>query len=330
MECPTPKVTLLTKTELPLETVYALWDASKTENPLMMPEEVREKVPAEEVEKLFKSVIAQKIPIGEHIHFTFMLENVSISWREQAARHRIGTKPGPERLGVDISMEIDGLMQAAVIPNLAESSWWSQSMRIMDMSKFADKGAYRLPDTVRNHPEPEVEEHFHIAMKTAQDAYAWLVQKGIPMEDARDLIGLGAQHRISWDFNIGSLQHISGKRGCWILQLGLWGPVIGGMIDELVAKVHPVFREMITPPCLNGDDFTGCVYQEEVRRRYSGEDALPPCPLHLNHHQHPDIIFPLGLYRPQVDIPMKAEMIERANQYRYFWGRDPYSGTRLK
>ena len=233
MECKTPKVKLLTWTNDPLETVYSLWDATKTENDLMSTQEVKEAIEPTEVEKLFKAVIAQRIPIGEHVHFTFVLENVSVSWREQAVRHRIGTKPGPESLAADIHMDIDALMKVGAIPNLAESSWWSQSMRIMDMSRFADKGAYRLPETVINHENPAVRERFQAAMKTAQDEYAWLVRQGIPMEDARELIGLGAQHRISWDLNIGSLQHIVGKRGCWILQLGIWGPVIMGMISEL-------------------------------------------------------------------------------------------------
>jgi len=300
-----PHVTLLTWTQHPLETVYSVWAASKNEEALMPPAAVKNFVSPEEVEELFRAVIAQRIPIGEHIDFVFMLENVSVSWREQAVRHRIGVTTSPERLGVDI------------IPDLAESSFWSQSMRIQNMGQFAKNKAYRLPQTIADHPNAGLEREYHNMMRSIETVYNLLVDKGIPMEDARELIPLGAQHRISWKLNIGALQHIIGKRGCWILQLGIWGPVITGMVNELATKVHPIFRELVTPPCFGKDDYTGCIYMEECRRRLTGDDALPPCPLHANHE--------LGNLSV---VPMFEEMTERAEQYREFWGRDPYTGKR--
>jgi len=327
---PEPKVTLLTWTSLPLETVYSVWQASKNEDPLVTPEQVKRDVDPSEVRDLFRRVIAQRIPIGEHLDFVFMIENVSVSWREQAVRHRIGVSPSPERLGADI-----GLVEVDRVPDLSDSSWWSQSMRIQNMGKFADNEAYRLPATVRG--DIGLELMFKRVMKTIQDAYNELVEAGVPMEDARELIPLGAQHRISWRLNIGALQHIVGKRGCWILQLGIWGPVIRGMISELVAKVDPIFGELVTPPCLDGDKFTGCKYHEECRRRIDGEDALPPCPLHLVHHHIPDnCVGPPDSQRPydpavqeRLSLPMAAEMRARAKDYEAFWGRNPYTGERL-
>ncbi len=318
-KCQEPKVTLLTWTKHPLETVYSVWEASKTTGSLRTPTEIRLDVYPDEVEKLFRAVIAQKIPIGEHVDFVFMMENVSVSWREQAVRHRIGTEPSPERVGVDFVMD--------EMPNLAKSSWWSQSMRIQDMGRFADERQYRLPPTIAHHADKGLEARYHRTMSAIQTLYRELVEAGIPMEDARELIPLGAHHRISWKLNIGALQHIVGKRGCWILQLGLWGPVIQGMIRELVERVHPVFAELVTPPCLNGDDFTGCVYREECRRRLTGDDALPPCPLHLHHHGL-DERGPIPL--DEYCVPREKEMTARAEQYRTFWQRDPYTGRRLK
>jgi len=324
---PEPKVTLVTWTKNPLETVYAVWMASKNEEALIDPaqlsgalrsqySEVSPNLPSqEEVETLFKAVIAQRIPIGEHVDFVFVMENVSVSWREQAVRHRIGVEISPERLGIDL------------IPDLAKSSWWSQSMRIQNMGEFASNGAYRLPATVKGHGE--ITDTYHETMKTVQDAYNKLVAAGVPMEDARELIPLGAHHRISWKLNIGALQHIIGKRGCWILQLGIWGPVIRGMIDELATKVNPIFRDLVRPPCLNDSDdelpYTGCVYMEECRRRLTGDDALPPCPIHLNYEgKHEE---GLDLHKP---VPMLAQMKERAKQYEKFWGRNPYTGEKIK
>lgn len=330
---PQPKVTLVTGTSDPLETVYSVWMASKSEAPLMSVADVKRDVPVFEVEKLFRAVIAQRIPIGEHIDFVFMIENVSVSWREQAVRHRIGTLPSPERVGADIVM-MDR------IPDLPDSSFWSQSMRIQDMGAFAENGAYRLPETVVEAGAEAVREYRKTMVQIAK-TYRYLVDAGVPMEDARELIPLGTHHRISWRLNIGSLQHIVGKRGCWILQLGIWGPVITGMIEELATKVHPIFRELVSPPCLKGDDFTGCIYHEENRRRYTGDDKHPPCPLHVTHHHLPEALgvnlarsgsgaTPTGpiLPKPSDGIPRYGEMLERAEDYRSFWGRDPYTGKR--
>jgi thymidylate synthase ThyX len=315
-----PKVTLLTWTQNPLGTVWSVWEASKTEMPIIPPDEIEETVSQEALEKLFRAVIAQRIPIGEHIDFIFMIENISISWREQAVRHRIGTKISPELLGIDI------------VPDLAESSFWSQSMRIQNMGRFATEKKYRLPESIANGPA-ELEREYHNLMRNIELVYNLLVDHGVPMEDARELIPLGAQHRISWKLNIGSLQHIIGKRGCWILQLGIWGPVITGMVNELATKVHPIFRELVCPPCIHGDDFNACIYEEECRRRLDGEDELPPCPLHLCHHKlklregiGPDARDQAIISR---NIPMTEEMYERAEQYQIFWGRDPFTGRKI-
>ena len=206
-DCPSPKVTLLTYTRDPLETVFSVWEASKTEKPLRSPSEIARDVPRAEIEELFRAVIAQRIPIGEHVDFVFMLENVSVSWREQAVRHRIGVNPSPERLGSDIVVDR--------IPDLSDSSFWSQSMRIQNMGAFARRGAYRLPRSIRDHELSErLEGVYRDTMFHIEAAYNILVKAGIPMEDAREVIPLGAHHRISWKLNIAALQHIIGKRGC--------------------------------------------------------------------------------------------------------------------
>lgn len=323
-----PKVTLTTWTQHPLEAVYVVWKSSKDDEPLMSTDDVINNVDPSEVRDLFRRVIRQRIPVGEHIGFVFIMENVSVSWREQAVRHRIGTRPSPERLGADMVVD--------VIPDLADSSWWSQSMRIQNMGEFATQGRFRLPETVER--DDKLTQMFIETMFAIQRTYNVLVGAGVPMEDARELIPLGAQHRISWCLNIGSLQHIIGKRGCWILQLGIWGPVIEGMVIELVQKVDPIFSELVTPPCLCDDEFRGCIYHEENRRRYLGLDAHPPCPLHFRNHHIPehsgksdDIA---SAHTPETQakfhLPMAEQMRERAVQYAAFWWRNPYTGKRLK
>ncbi len=320
-----PKVTLLSYTNYPLETIYSVWEASKGEDRLRTPKEIREQVRKEEIEKLFRAIIAQNIPVGEHVDFVFMLEGVSVSFREQMVRHRIGTLPSPERIGVDMVVD--------KIPDISSSSWWSQSMRIQDMGAFATNRMFRIPDSLENkyvNSNCNLGEECHVisipariayenCMQNIEQVYKLLVSAGVPMEDARELIPLGAQHRISWKINISSLRHIVGERGCWILQLGLWGPIIKGMIGELATKIHPIFREFVTPPCIKGDEFKGCVYMEECRRRLSGEDKLPSCTLHLNYY-HDGV---------SENTPLYDEILQRANEYKRIWGRNPFDGKRL-
>lgn len=357
-----PKVTLINPPSHVLETIWILWQKSKVDDNTQTLDvlEVERTIPKPELEKLFWDVLRQHIPVAEHIHFTFMLDGISVSLREQMVRHRIGTHVG-DRIGVDI------------IPDLASSSWWSQSMRIQDMGTFADRQMYRIPDTlagkavglgihgfpVPGNPDDQVskmsaKDLYMATMGIIQDAYKSLVESGVPMEDARELIPLGAQHSISWDINLQALLHVLGKRGCWILQLGIWGPIIQGMVQELVEKVHPLFARIVAPPCIGGDDkFKSCTYREENRRRlpvHNGEvpDKLPPCPLYLCrdevgiqklgeeidlNHDEPGWreAFKQGVSPKDILIstdnlvPRHSEMKARAEEYRNLWQHDPYT-----
>lgn len=345
-----PTVTLVNSTPDPLETVWILWQQSKIDGPVSLSvDEVKQTVPRAELEALFWDVLRQKIPISENIHFLFVLEGISVSLREQMVRHRIGTHFG-DNFGVDI------------VPDLAQSSWWSQSMRIQDMSTFADRGMYRVPESLGNiwieddeHNVSAVS-HFKAAMKTIQESYKLLLKAGVPMEDARELIPLGAQHRISWDLNLAALQHIVAKRGCWILQLGIWGPLIHGMINQLADKVHPMFARIVAPPCIDADDkFSSCQYRLENGRRMPDddgnvEDAHPPCPLWLCRdsigrqalgEELPvtgDVVA-RELWRQKAShreilisadslVPRHREMKARAEEYRKLWRADPYTFER--
>ena len=117
----------------------------------------------------------------------------------------------------------------------------------------------------------------------------------------------------------------------------IWGPILLGMVGELVAKVDPAFGMIVTPPCLKGDEFTGCVYEEENKRRYDGRDAHPPCSLHYwqrystQNPGAPKAPLPEDVLQraSTEDIPMRNEMMARSVDYRLFWGRDPFTGRRL-
>lgn len=256
-----PIVTLLSWTHRPIETINAIWGASRNNEPVDLDNPDPD---------LFQKVIDSQIPVAEMIDFVFLLENVSIAFREQMVRHRIGVKVG-ERIGADI------------VPELSDSSWWSQSMRVIDMGKFAIGNQFEMPQSINEHRDPIVRQTFERAMFQAQDAYRFLSELGVPLEDARMVVPLAATHRIVWKLNLSALMHVMGKRGCWILQLGFWGPIIKGMVDELSTRVHPAFRDLIRPPCIKGC-FKGCCFELDNERRIQGEDEIPPCPLYLHYH----------------------------------------------
>lgn len=147
MEHKNPKAELMSWTVNPVETLYVIWMQSK--DPTFgkgVDEITREckhnmKLRAEVLD-IFRKIISQKIPVSENINFTFMLYNVPISLREQMVRHRIGVKFG-DNFGVDIA------------PEVQSSSWWSQSMRILNFNNMMDDERFFVPETIRQNKESE-------------------------------------------------------------------------------------------------------------------------------------------------------------------------------
>jgi len=395
-------VKLLSHTKHPIETVYVQWLQSRSEGEIPLPEDVaaslerindpnrtdggrtdQDRALVKDVFETFEKVIAMKIPIAETIDFVFLLEHCPIALREQIVRHRIGHRYGGQ-LGADI------------VPDLAESTFWSQTTRVLNMGEFASNGEYLLPESVRASrrpdPDPEcsqccgkgehyqecgeapggtvrcscvappsgtktirihgreatVEEFYHEQMGWIQSAYNRLIEAGVPVEDARNVLPLGVQHRLTWKVNLSALMHVLSKRGCWIAQLGMWEPVIRGMVEELATKVHPLFRRLIDPPCFTNGNFKGCVFKLENENRVKGEDPYAPCPLYMHNHREDfericeeddsnekgwSYTFTSGGDMKFVpNDHSKARLIDltvRGKAYSKLWGRDEWTGKRL-
>lgn len=341
-----PKVKLLTWTAQPVETLYSLWTASRTDGEYLDPWAVARRASEDaafeqEVLDLFQKMLAMQIPITENVYFTFMLDGVSVSLREQLVRHRIGVRAG-ERLGCDL------------IPDMAGSTFWAQSMRILDMGRFADEGRFHVPDSLAGKTVKLLDGNGSVShsgdaascyagfMNACQHFYQALVEAGVPLEDARQVIPLAATHRISWTLSLAALQHIIGKRGCWILQLGLWEPIITGMVRELAEKVHPAFRELVRPGCLDASgEFKGCMFAHDNERRVECLDPLPPCALWLEKVFKPDRKDAGKAWQLDEEVggpgrwfcpknPLLTELfIEMCNSYTKLWGRNPFTGGPL-
>ena len=237
------EVKLISNTENIFKTIWMVWQASRCDDTVEQMEDALEQATTDVLYDLFARILEEDIPLMEMIEFIFVLDNVSISLREQLVRHRIGTK-------------IDGKIGIDIIPNLDDSTWWSQSMRILDMRSFAARQDFLIPESIQNVPKVSKRKVplaiYKQFMYEAARVYSELVDMGIPMEDARNVLPLGASHRIVWKVNLMTLKRIMQKRGCWILQLGIWGPVIMGMISRarvsawMLALRAPMFCRSMT------------------------------------------------------------------------------------
>ena len=438
-------VRMLSWTQHPIETVYCAWELSRHNNEVKLPSELAQLSQADaelhrKIHKTFDEVLASEIPVSENVTFLFEIADMSIALREQLVRHRIGHHYG-DRLGCDI------------VPDLSDSTWWSQSMRILPMDEFATRGAYDVPESIRTKPcscphtrlfgirtvddrwlhvtefknpmqlifsfpkyalqgasawsesdarqffeqhllklnsaaetngadsrihviplpeeenrrrvrescqcnkkirvrnhgesvEVTVEDFYREQMGWIQSAYNRLVRAGVPLEDARNLIPLGATHRLTWSTNLAALQHVVGKRGCWILQLGVWEPVIRGIIEELASKISPAFRQLIKPPCIDkAGQYSDCKFHLDNARRVQGEDEIPPCSLWAAKTASCNLPYPdpknrwspvtikingidTKKYR-SLDHAGMQRQAEMEAAYSKLWGRDIHTGALL-
>jgi thymidylate synthase ThyX len=253
------------------------------------------------LQSTINQILDEDIPCTENLNFVFAFENMPISLREQMVRHRIGVQVG-NRIGIDI------------VPDLAESTWWSQTMRMLPMDAFFTEGRFVLPDSLKgktveamNIADPGEEPVYLIGniefvtkdipaveiyltlLNHIELVYNKLIEAGVPMEDARQIIPIGATHGITWTLNLKAMAHILGKRACWVAQANLWEGVIAGMVDAMCEHVHPIFRKLILPPCFKKGKYNACPYFQISRERVQGRDHMPPCPLYV-YHQTPDAV----------------------------------------
>ena len=200
-----PKVKLISWTKDPLETVAYVWWNAKTDKLVPSIKEISARIKKnkkykQEVEDLFKEVIDMLLPCSRFINFVFSVENVSISFREQLVRHKVGME------------------------------FWIQGGRVTDTT-FFDKGKYRIPEDIAKDEKLKVKYLKH--MEATQDVYKSMRDEGQKFEDARELIPSGALHRLSFVCNVESLHNLVSKRTGWLLQGDLWIPIIQGIVDEL-------------------------------------------------------------------------------------------------
>lgn len=222
----------------------------------------------QELESWALKVAKAGIPIAEQVKFTFAVEDVTIAFREQLVRSRAGT------------------------------NFWIQSGRISDYSSFYDRGQFHnpykgtgmtcdyndLPDgIVESFPEvPEdnrvlLEDAFEVMIEMQQNLYKVLMGNSSKEEDAREIIGNSALHRLTFSVDLRNLVRILSQRSCQVAQFSQWAYFVKG-VTEVVRSVDPLLTEIIgNPPCNKGR--SPCSYRYVQEERIEGEDPLPVCPL---------------------------------------------------
>lgn len=294
------------------EIVEGLWGTSETLGYLKRPkydiEDLREC--AKHINDTVEMILNESIPVTENLNFTFRIQNLPISLREQLVRHKIGTHIDP-KMGADITpifgieqyqflkslqdmyrtLPEGAYMQMDVLPDLAESTFWSQTSRIMNLGTFYDDGQWFLPPSLEGKTVQirdggasfTAEEVYRDALNCIQDNYNLLIKAGVHPEDARQILPLGMTHGITWTLNLKALQHIIGKRVCFIAQVGLWGDMIRQMVSQL-RELSPLLGGIAKPPCVRGHEFINCTVPGTNKERIQGLDGpMPPCPLFVRY-----------------------------------------------
>jgi len=330
---------------------------------------------ADEVRVVFEKVIDQQLPLGQTIDFVFVIEDMPVTLREQLVRHKIGhrfdDRGGQDwipdlanhstfwsqtgRVTDSSSFAIDGryhtpkwleengnksceeLRYGGITPLLEKLKTLIEvhvGMKWLDKELVAELD-YAIEEGKRRMAEKTVAEFYHEQFKWIQAAYRKLVKAGMPLEDARNILPIGMTSRMSWKVNLAALMHLLQKRGCWIAQLGIWEPVIRGIVEELAVKVDPYFRRLIDPPCFKNGEWVGCAFKKENEELAADQSKdLPPCSLWVNKTRKAEILEDLGSLRPDweeivVGQGRTKRYMERASQYMQLWRRDPATGERL-
>ena len=250
MEINKPKVVLINWTRKPIETMC--WARrvmhSAVPDTLEELEQNPEKwLDGETVDGYTKNILLNDGMPGflEYINLTFKLENVSRALQQQLTRHRIGF------------------------------SYCIQSMRCVNVPKFAEEGAY-TPCEIGN------KEEFHKSMVKIQDSYNVLLGAGMPTQDARGILPMNIHSTVTFSCSLRAFIGMISKRLCTKTQ-GEFRDVAQLMVREIKEKMDTRLMHWIKRPCEKGY----CIMKAENEMQYNknklaGKDNTDHvCPLYI-------------------------------------------------
>lgn len=225
------------------------------------------------LQDLIRQLVSTGVAVAEMVVFTFLLEDIPISLREQLVRHKVGTRTG------DTEFALYG------IPDLIGSSFWVQSMRAVKVSSEEER-PYHTPSTIEENTHAR--QLYEETMGAMYQTYTELLELGIPPEDARMVIPGGTTHHMVWSVNCRALRSIFQSRSCWIAQAGLWGKILADMMEE-IHSISPTIAEALGyPPCISNGKYRSCPMSSFMEDRLTDKEHMLPCPLYLRNEVPPD------------------------------------------
>lgn len=176
--------------------------------------ELMETMPEERVRSVLRTIMASgHFSTLEHASYTFAVDGVSRALTHQLVRHRL-------------------------------ASFNQQSQRYV---KFTDGLETIKPSTVAGNPQAD--EVFNAAIEAAKEAYARLVELGIPAEDARYLLPNAAETKIVITMNVRELLHFFDVRCCNRAQWEI--REMAHRMLELVRPTAPYVFAAAGAPCVH-------------------------------------------------------------------------------
>lgn len=176
--------------------------------------ELMETLSEERIEKVLRTILTSgHYSTLEHASYTFAIDGVSRAMTHQLVRHRL-------------------------------ASFNQQSQRYVT---FKDEPDFIRPASVE---EAGAQEAFDEAAKAAFEAYAKLVELGVPAEDARYLLPNACETKIVVTMNIRELLHFFNVRCCNRAQWEI--REVACKMLELVRPTAPLIFKQAGPGCVKG------------------------------------------------------------------------------
>lgn len=176
--------------------------------------ELMETLSEERIEKVLRTILESgHFSTLEHASYTFAIDGVSRAMTHQLVRHRL-------------------------------ASYNQQSQRYVT---FREEPEFIVPDSV---VEAGAAEEYDAAVRAASAAYADLVERGVPAEDARYLLPNACETKIVVTMNIRELLHFFELRCCNRAQWEI--REVACRMLELVRPTAPLIFAQAGPGCVKG------------------------------------------------------------------------------
>lgn len=157
------------------------------------PSKIYETITDESVKDMVKKINeARHETPREHAYFTFAVEGISLPAVQQLLRYRIATFNQMSMRYVNVSNK-----DAVIPPSIMATQ--NQTSVLLSASGMR---------------EPTPYEAFTKLTATARDVYQFLIQKGIPNDEARYALTLNTTTQLVFTMNVVELRHMLGQRLC--------------------------------------------------------------------------------------------------------------------